>query len=97
MIYATIISFYLQNLMHSINRDMPVADNSYAERLRRLRNRTLAIFHAKNPRLAESGPAVTPDSLRLDRQLGGMGYTIQPSENLSYETPLCCPAPEPVE
>ncbi len=76
---------------------MPVADNSYAERLRRLRNRTLAIFHAKNPQLAEMGSAVTPDSIRLERQLGGMGYTIQPSENLSYETPLCCPAPESVE
>jgi len=48
------------------------ADITYANRIKRLRCRTLAIFRRANPTSPEQGPrgGVTDDSTRQDRRLG---------------------------
>lgn len=68
------------------------ADNSYQARLERLRNRTLAIFHSRNPTLRELGSTSMDESTRLNRQLGKIRLIIQPSEGPAYEVTPCCPS-----
>lgn len=73
------------------------ADNSYTARLERLRNRTLAIFHGRNPNARELGATPMDESTRQQRRLGQIRLVIQPQEGPAYEVAPCCPAPcEPV-
>lgn len=68
------------------------ADNSYTARLERLRNRTLAIFHSRNPTTRELGATPMDESTRQQRRLGQIRLVIQPQEGPAYEVAPCCPA-----
>lgn len=68
------------------------ADNSNAARLERLRNRTLAIFHSRNPTIRDLGASTTDESTRQQRRLGQIRLVIQPPEGPSYDVPPCCPS-----
>lgn len=66
------------------------ADNTYTARLERLRNRTLAIFHSRNPTLRELGATPMDESTRQQRRLGQVRLVIQPPEGPSYTVDPCC-------
>lgn len=68
------------------------ADNTYTARLERLRNRTLAIFHSRNPTARELGATPMDESTRQQRRLGQIRLVIQPPEGPAYEVAPCCPA-----
>jgi hypothetical protein len=77
---------------HALTRNIMSADNSHQARLERLRNRTLAIFHSRNPTVGEQGSAITADSTRQQRRLGQARLVIQPAEGPAYEVAPCCAA-----
>lgn len=68
---------------------MSNADNSYTERLARLRQRTQAIFHVRNPDIRE-GNAI-PESVRQSRALGQIRITLEGPEGTLTTVEPCCP------
>ncbi len=87
---------------------MPTADSTYANRIRRLRCRTLAIFHLKSVTAAatsgfyapEQGPGGqgVDDSVRSARALGSsaeivLNYGVVDG-TVSRVIAPCCPLPE---
>jgi hypothetical protein len=69
---------------------MPLADTSHTERIRRLRESTLAIFRYQNPTVKEQGVGGGVDeSTRMSRALGQRTYTRQ-NENGSTEEEKPC-------
>jgi hypothetical protein len=74
---------------------MSNADNSYTERLARLRQRTQAIFYVRNPDIHE-GNAI-PESVRQSRALGQIRITLEGPEGTLATVEPCCPTScEPV-
>jgi hypothetical protein len=72
---------------------MPLEQLGAAERIRRLHNKTLAVFRTANPTV----PQIGPGGQSLDRatllsiQLGGAPYTRQNASGSLTDVP-CCPA-----
>ena len=58
---------------------MPVANNSHTEKLKVLRERTLAGFRFASPKAREEGPGGvgTEESVRSSRAQGQLAYTVQ--------------------
>lgn len=67
-----------------------MSDNSQSARIARMKNRTLSIFHANNPRVAEAGRYITDESTRTMRALGSRRIAITASEGYRYEIAPCC-------
>jgi hypothetical protein len=64
-------------------------DNSNEQRLSRLKNRTLHIFHARNPQIREMGRYPLDESTRVMRDLGGMRLTLSTPDGVPYDVPCC--------
>jgi len=73
------------------------ADNSFQARIQRLRERTLATFHRRNPTIPEAGRAILDESTRVSRRVGQIAITIQPPEGPAYTVEPCCVAEETCE
>ena len=71
---------------------MSNTDNSYTERLARLRQRTQAIFRVRNPDIREFGPGgnATPESVRQSRALGQIRLTLEGPEGTLTTVEPCC-------
>jgi hypothetical protein len=67
-----------------------MADNSNTTRIAQLRNRTLGIFHAKNPRINEAGRYITDESIRVYSRLGQRPISITTSNGYEYDISACC-------
>ena len=78
--------------LYSISR-MSNTDNSFTERLARLRQRTQAIFHVRNSDIREFGPGgnATPESVRQSRALGQIRITLEGPEGTLTTVEPCCP------
>lgn len=82
---------------------MPTVDSTYANRIKRLRCRTLAIFHLKSPSVHEQGPGGqgVDDSVRSARALGGAAEIVLNNGGVVDGTVArviepCCAIPAPV-
>lgn len=75
---------------------MSNADTSYTARLAHLRQRTQAIFRARNPDVREFGPAgdATPESVRQSRALGQITQTLVAVSGTPTTIPPCCTTPQ---
>jgi hypothetical protein len=71
------------------------ADSSYANKIKRLRCRTTAIFRKNNPTAPEQGPrgGVTDDSTRQARRLGQQReWRANAGNTVVTEIAPCCAA-----
>ncbi|NDE15524.1 hypothetical protein EBZ80_11395 [bacterium] len=74
------------------------ADNSFANKIKRLRCRTLAIYRRNNATAPEQGPGggVTDESTRQARRLGQQTeWRANAGNTVVTEIPPCCTAVGP--
>lgn len=69
---------------------MPRLSNSQSEWITRLKNRTIASFHAANPDVRDNGRNGTYSSTFLSRKTGASTERVTPTIGVAYDVSGCC-------